>query len=47
MWARGKGISSSFFADELKRLDSSELSSNKFTTSSSFWSRFIVALSPG
>jgi hypothetical protein len=47
MWARGKGISSSFFADELKRLDSSELSSNKSTISTSFWSRFIVAFSSG
>ena len=47
MWAGGEGISSSFFAHELKRLDSSELSSNKSTLSSLVRSRFIVAFSTG
>jgi hypothetical protein len=31
MWAGGEGISSSFIADELKRLQFSEVSSNKST----------------
>jgi hypothetical protein len=46
MWTGGKAISSSFFADELKRLVSSELSSNNSTILSLFWSRFVDEFLP-